>query len=131
MYLYVKIISCQNVPALDLFSDSDVYCKITFQNVSKFTSVKANSTSAEFEESFIFPYSSVKDMNLKIDLLDRDGFKSDIIDSFCVKICAEKKHVSVSLLEFDYALVHILSISDIKSIKDKTDQIKASVSTNL
>jgi len=128
MYLFFRIVSCHNVASKDLLNDSDVYCRLTFQDITKFTSVKHDTSNPVWAEeaSFIFPYDPSKSSVVCIEVLDSDGFRSDIIEKVEIEVADvmwESRTVRKGCVEALYAQVNVCTERDITKLKtDAVDE---------
>lgn len=116
MYLFLELNECTNLPQFDLVSKSDVYCKIYFQNTSKCTDIKNNNNNPTFNSIYIFPYEEEGDKTVSIDIMDYDGYRSQLIKSVSFEIENNLITINEENISLRVGPVHILTDEDLSAV---------------
>lgn len=141
MYLFFQIFQCSDVEKKDYWSESDIFCKITFQHVSKYTEVVPDCANPKWDgdATFIFPYDPDEESLIKVEVLDSDGFRSEILKTVYFDLSNlewHNKHITKERITVKYSKVHLCSDMDIKEFRTQTinevaNRIKAMTLINL
>ena len=124
MYLFFQIFQCFDIEKADYWSESDVFCRITFQNIVKYTDVVPDCANPSWEgkATFIFPIDPTQETVIQIDILDSDGFRSQTLKTIHFNVSDAKDHPQIvrnDYINIKYSEIHILTENDLKNLRTK------------
>lgn len=123
MFLFFQIFECFDLPQMDMATENDVFCKVVFQGVTKYTAIKVDNPNPRWKDDamFIFPLDPYGDMTLSIDVLDSDGFfRNQKIGDAQINVDGalwESRDFMCDILRASYAVVHVYTDKDLAAIK--------------
>ena len=107
-YLQVTVISVKNLPKMDLLGTCDPFCRLIFCGEQVQTSVKKNTYSADFNETFEFDLSNDQNPSaLSIEVLDWDRLgAADVVGKVILLDSVMSKIIQTGVRqEFEYKVM--------------------------